>query len=58
MAPRSGEDKACWYARDEPQAAIREATVMKRIHETRQPRPVRRPEPQDLRTPSGRPMPY
>lgn len=31
---------------------------MKRIHETRRPGTPRRPEPQDLRSPSGRPMPY
>lgn len=39
-------------------STVQEATTMKRIQMSRRPRTPREPAPPDLRTPSGRPLPY
>ena len=62
MVARPATDKGGRYRRygitGTARTARREAAIMKRIWQIRRPGTPRQPEPQDLRTPSGRPLPY
>ncbi|MBG0850789.1 hypothetical protein I2W78_02685 [Streptomyces spinoverrucosus] len=52
-------DKACVRgARTGGPRRTTEEAIMKRIQQEKRPRPPRRPAALDLRTPSGRPLPY
>ncbi len=52
---------ARWEDETDPRTDVRipgEVSTMQQIRISRRPQPPRRPSPLDLRTPSGRPLPY